>query len=585
MNLVLRRETSATPTASNRPASARVIGVSIGLWLLALGFLCCVIAVMPVDFSPVFWQLIRLHDLTNAWAGLFVLALAYFAAPLWAHCDWERVAVEIERRLPTLCALGFGLYAALSFWAYHHHPLVMDEYAPLIEGRSFVAGQTRAWVPPELLGWIMTEDYRGQFIQVVQSRGFYSPTYWPGLAILEMPFVALGVPWLCNPLLGALALAGVHRLTKRLTGSREAAAWAWALMLASPVIAINAASFYSMSAHLLFNVVYALLLLRGDRRGALAAGVVGGFALVLHNPVPHTAFALPWLIWVAFKRRRSLAPLLLGYVVFALPLGFGWSQFLDGFDVSSYAAPAKSGGVPFAEMLGRLATVIQWPDALLILSRLAGLAKTVVWAVPGLVVLAWYGYRTLPKANADTAVDARGLRLLLASLLVTFAVYGLVKYDQGHGWGFRYLHSAWFVLAVLGGSFVARAPQTGSSRVTLRAFFAALCVGTLLILMPLRAYQVEGFLRAHLAQVPTAPTERASITFINQHTGYFVRDLIQNDPFLRDSHWRLLSHGTSANATLARQYLVNPARVQSGEWGEIWSGQSLNHPPFPPPKN
>ncbi len=555
-------------SSSNNPISARrVMGASALWWMIALGFLSFIVAMLPPDTTAPFWMLVRAHDVGAAWLGVAVLVLARLLTPLFARCDWPRLAAFIERHLLVLCALSFGFYAALSFWTYHHVPLAMDEYCALTQSRSFVAGHSSAHVPPALLDWIMATGHRGEFFAIAQSSGNYTPVYWPGLAILQTPFTALGVPWLCNPALGALALWGVHRLTFRLSSSREAAAWAWALMLASPVIAINAASFYAMPAHLAFNIFYCLLLLRDDRRGAFAAGLVGGFALVLHNPAPHLAFALPWLGFVAWKRRRLLLPLLLGYLVFALPLGFGWSAFLDGFDASRYAQSARAagGGPPFVEVLGRLAAIVSLPSLELVLARLTGLAKTVVWAVPGIAVIAWLGWR---GARAD---EARPSRLLAASLLTTFGLYWLVRFDQGHGWGFRYLHSAWFVLAVLGGCYLARAPQN------VRAFFAALCALSLTILLPQRAWQVEGFIAHHRAQVPTAKAP-VSITFINGAHGLFTLDLLQNDPFLRNDNWRLKSQGTERNAGLAREYLIDPKLEQSGVWGEIWNGSALRHP-------
>ena len=506
-----------------------MVFASVVIWMVALLFLQLIVSSVPADTTAPFWVLVRAHDLTAAWFGVGVLALSGVLMPLFARCSWDDIALFIERHLVVLCALALVLYGALAFWAYHHYPLAMDEFCPLSESRAFVSGRLCGWVPPPLLDWIVTARFEGEFFGVLRGSGFYTPTYWPGLAILQMPFVALGVPWGCNPVVGALGLWGVHRLALRLSGSREAAAWAWALMLASPVIALNAASFYAMSAHLLFNVFYSLLLLRGDRRGALAAGIVGGFALVLHNPAPHLAFALPWIGALAWKRRRLLGPLLLGYLVFALPLGFGWSAFLDGFDASKYAqiAHSTSASLPFGEMLGRLKTVVELPSLALVLIRLTGLAKTVVWAVPGLLVIAWMGWRDTARAVAGS----RGLRLLAASLLSTFALYWLVKFDQGHGWGYRYIHSAWFVLAILGGCFVA-----GSARQSaIRPFFAALCALSLAVLLPLRAWQAETFIAQHLAQVPAAPaTATASITFINTQHGWFSVDMAQNDPFLRN---------------------------------------------------
>ena len=546
------------------------MGASALWWLVALGFTSFVVAMLPPKMTAPFWILVRAHDVSAAWMGVLVLVLARVLVPLFERLNWARVATFIERNLLILCALAFAFYAALSFWAYHHVPLAMDEYCPLTQSRSFVSGHLNGWVPPELLDWIMARGHREYFFVVSQSSGQYSTVYWPGLAILQTPFVAIGAPWLCNPFLGALALWGVHRLTFRISDSREAGMWAWLLMLASPVIAINAASLYSMPAHLAFNVFYCWLLLRDDRRGAFAAGLVGGFALVLHNPAPHLAFALPWIAFVAWKRRRLLLPLLAGYLIFAIPLGFGWSKFVDGFDATRYSQSARAatgGESPFFEMIGRLSSVLSLPTLDLVLARLMGLAKTVVWAVPGLLVVAWLGWR----GAATTTIDSRALRLLAASLFSTFALYFLVQLDQGHGWGFRYLHSAWFALPVAGACYLARAPQN------VRAFFGALCALSLLILLPQRALQVEGFIRAHRAQVPAA-TAPVSITFINGAHGLFTVDLLQNDPFLRNDDWRLRSHGARENELLARKYLVDAKREQSGAWGEIWSGSALRHP-------
>lgn len=570
-------KTDAPPRSLALPQARLVIGASVLWWLVALGFLAWIVAMRPGATDP-FWVLTRLDPLAG-WVGLGVFGGAGALATR-LKCDWARGARFVEARLVPLCVGAFLLYAALSFGAYHRHPLTMDEYGPWSQSRAFAAGQLSGWVPPDLLDRVLTSWYRGEFFSASRDSGQFTSVYWPGLAISQTPFALLGVNWLCNPVWGALGLWGVFGLAKRLTGSVEVAAWAWVLTLASPVIALNAASFYAMPAHFACSVFYALLLLRDDQRGAFWAGVLGGFALVLHNPVPHGAFALPWIGFIAWKRRPLLVPLLVGYLIFALPLGFGWSAFLDGFDASKYAQAAHAqNSLPFAEMLGRFSKVVRPPSFYIIIARLIGLAKTVVWAVPGLLVLAWLGWRELKRAP-DAGWNRRGLRLLGASFFSTFMIYWLVPFDQGHGWGFRYVHSAWFVLAIAGALTLARAPRESY----LRPFFAALCALSLAVMSPLRAWQVENFVEGQLAQIPTAPASApASITFINAKHGWFSYDLAQNDPFLRNDDWRLLSDGTEANARLARKYLVEPVRLQSGAWGEMWSGSALRHPAFPPP--
>src|SRR4029079_17022210 len=133
------------------------------------------------------------------------------------------------------------------------------------------------------------------------------------------PFALLDIAWACNPLLAAGALVLIGRLAARLTGRRPAACWAMLLTLASPAFAGMALGYFSMTAHLFFNLLYVWLLLE---RRLLLAGVVGSFAPVLHNPWPHFLFALPWIGWIAWHDgRRALLRLIAGYAPLTLCLG------------------------------------------------------------------------------------------------------------------------------------------------------------------------------------------------------------------------------------------------------------------------
>ena len=128
--------------------------------------------------------------------------------------------------------------------------------------------------------------------------------YWPGWALILAPFAAAGVSWLANPLLGGLAVLLVHRLVLQLTASNSAAGLAALLTVASPAFTVNAFSLYSMNAHLVCNTAFTILLLRPTPLRALAAGLIGSLALVLHNPVPHLLFAVPWICWLAVRDSR-----------------------------------------------------------------------------------------------------------------------------------------------------------------------------------------------------------------------------------------------------------------------------------------
>src|SRR6185295_14744969 len=113
----------------------------------------------------------------------------------------------------------------------------------------------------------------------------------------------------------SLALVLMARLAQRLSAHEQAGGWAMLLALASPAFTAMALTYFSMNAHLLFNLVFVWLMLERTPGRLAMAGAVGSFALLLHNPVPHALFALPWIVWLALQRDvRSLAALAAGYV-------------------------------------------------------------------------------------------------------------------------------------------------------------------------------------------------------------------------------------------------------------------------------
>src|SRR6202021_894032 len=85
--------------------------------------------------------------------------------------------------------------------------------------------------------------------------------------------------------------------------------------------------------------------------------------------------------------------------------------------------------------------IFAWPDAALLNMRVAALAKMWLWAVPCLFVFALLG-RVRHRDN-------RYVRLLMQSAVLTFLGYLFVRFDQGHGWGYRYFQSAWGAVPIL----------------------------------------------------------------------------------------------------------------------------------------
>ncbi|HET9404587.1 MAG TPA: hypothetical protein VFO57_08395, partial [Burkholderiales bacterium] len=201
--------------------------------------------------------------------------------------------------------------------------------------------------------------------------------------------------------------------------------------------------------------------------------------------------------------------------------------------------------------------VLGWTSSTGLSVHLLDLAKLWLWAVPALLVCALLGARRLR--------EDRGIWLALAgSALLTYFVYFVVRFDQGHGWGFRYFHSAWLVLPL----FAVRALAT-PGREPLAGYLAGCALLSLVVLTGFRALQVEQFVARHLSQLPVAASGKARVRIVNTANGYYAWDLIQNDPFLRGPI-TLGSRGAQADAAMMAARFPQHEQLSEDRRGSVW---------------
>lgn len=521
--------------------------------------------VFEPDTVTIFYRLFLFQDYGLALAYLAVLLLA-----LVPHVQQAatRFVVALSGRTGTLAFMTFAALGAASYLVYLAEPLAMDEYGPFMQSEIFASGALTGSIPPYLADWIVFPGFQDYFIRIDRDSGSMASVYWPGFALMLTPFKAIGLPWLCNPLLAALALLAIHRIVRVMGGAHLIASVAVLFTLASPAFVVNAMSFYSMTAHLLLNAVFVLLLAAPTPARAALAGLVGGLALTLHNPLPHAFFAFPWLAWLAIRSDRwSVLPALgAGYLPGVVGLGFGWAWVLRPAAPSGAdTAAADAGASLVASAVNSLNAVLQWPTDDLLDARMIGLAKLWLWAAPALLLLAVLGGW---RHRRDVRV-----RLLIASVLCTFVGYLFVPFEQGHGWGFRYMHSAWFVLPVLGALCFVQ-PQTvavaGATRQPLLGYATGLAFVGLLLLVPLTAWQVNSFIRRHQAQLPVADSGTPRVVIVNPYGSYYAQDLVQNDPFLRDPVIRMVTRGRKADREMIEKYFPDLVLLESGYRGWVW---------------
>lgn len=549
------------------PLTAR----SLLLWCLgaALAIEGFLLYTGRASFSPIFGYLLYTGDAVGNWVLLILACCAYL---LRRRSGAILEAIRIAGSRPWLvAAILFPLLCLGTLRVYHDQPLSMDEYAAVFQAKAFAAGRLSGAFPPDLLDGLIPVRFQNLFLTVSRTTGEVASTYWPGFALLLAPFVWLNATWAANPAIGALAVPAVHRLTREVTGSSEAAAWATVFAAASPVFVVDSISYYSMQAHLLCNTVFALLLLRPTVPRAAAAGLVGSVALTLHQPVPHLLFLLPFACWLAMQpgSRATLAALAIGYLPFGLLLGLGW-QFHLGELVRTGAAAVVS-VVPAPSLaetsLDRISGNLTLPNASTLRARVAGLTKVWTWGAAGLLVLAAYGYAAGRRNPA--------IKLLGAALLATFFGYFFFPMDQGHGWGYRYFHSAWVALPVLAATGLLAG--RGDSGDELRGMAAWLVVLSLVFANALRLAEVEAISARHLAQVPplvkAASRDARQIVFVRVGVGFYVRDLVQNDPFLGATRIIMVYEGAERTADLMSRRFPEYVKEITSDWGELWTAQ------------
>ena len=486
-----------------------------------------------LDHTNIFFRLF-LEDWPLAAGSVVLLIIAPFVARRAG--SWVQRMVWVLNRHPVAAAATFVAFASLAArLIYHAWPLSMDEYAAVFQANIFATGRLMGRIPPALLNRISGPGVLGYFFSANPETGQIVSNYWPGFALLLAPFVRASVPYVLNPVIGGLTLIALSSAGG--SGVPKLKCWGWAVLftIASPMFIVNSMSYYSMPAHLLANTLFALLLIDPTRRRLLLAGLVGSFALTLHNPFPHVLFALPWIAYTAFSQRgiRRMSWLLAGYLPLLVVLFGGWILVsgvvhANGPVEGTYQSLRADSSV-VRRAIEILQLVFRRPTGQIILVRIMEITKLFVWTVPALVIVAF--------ARPITAELSRIRGLLLALAAVTVLGYVGVGFSQGHGWGDRYFYPAFMVLPIVAAGHFADSvgrEDMGEKVAYQRSVMAVLTLGSFVVLNGAGLSMVGRFVKGQLAQLPVVDQVLHQVVVIDVTKGYYAGDLVQNDPFLRD---------------------------------------------------
>jgi hypothetical protein len=520
-------------------------------------------AQQTIGLTPIF---IRLFILDNAGANcsLLLLVAAMF---IGLRRDPRPLMVWICDRVVPIAGGTFLTLCLGSLFIYRSYPLSLDEYCALFQSQVFASGHLAGQFPPELLDWLIPKPFQSSFLFVSPVTGQVASAYWPSFMT---PFTFLGIPWACNPAISALTLIVIRQLALRIFADRATAGLAVLLTAASPVFMADGISYYAMAAHLLANAVFALLLLEPTAKRACLAGLVGSVALTLHQPIPHMFFALPWIIWLV-RRREGIALtgwLIVGYLPLCVLFGIGW--FLFSTHLPHEGLVEAAAGNVANRFVARTGSLFVVPPASLLMARLIGIAKTAIWAVPGLLLLA--------GAGAWKWRHDRYCRLLILAALITLFGYLFIPADQGHGWGFRYFHSAWLALPLLAAAALQGTP--GSTHPAASKLFedhdtrtsvVACALLTLTFGNAWHGYQIRDFISMNLEQVPPHPDSGKRVVIIDPTYAFYGWDLVRNDPWLRGDSVMMITQGRAQDAEMMRRHFPQLRKSDGNIRGTVWT--------------
>ncbi len=270
----------------------------------------------------------------------------------------RRVRSQRPARLPwaVLAAAGFVFVfsAGWSSLVFERVPHFHDEAAYLFQARIFLTGHFSAAVP------CAAESF--DYPHMVNVGRWYS-IYPPGFPLLLAAGLGLGVPWLVNPLLGALAIILIFFLGAEVY-SRRAGILAAILAALSLWLLLLSASSMSHTAAMAAGTLFLLFAFRSLRSPTLTNGLVAGLGWGLSfliRPYDAVLLALPLAVVLAvrslkdFRGRWKNALALILVAVLAVGMYLFYNRATTG-------DPFKPGylvryGSSYSVLFGRAATL------------------------------------------------------------------------------------------------------------------------------------------------------------------------------------------------------------------------------------
>jgi hypothetical protein len=437
--------------------------------------------------------------------------------------------LAVGRSLEPPLSIGATLLAALVatggwFVVLRAYPLSMDEFMARFDATIFAEGRLYATIPAE---WRPIRlPLLAQFDLLLPDGASWSSTYLPVNAMVLAAFQRLGSSAMAGGVWMLVSGAAVWSVARRLWPERQDAAVVAVVLLATGAQALlTAMTPYAMSAHMALNMVWLALFMRDDRLSQAGAALVAFAACGLHQVVFHPLFAAPFIAGLWLRRRWSRA---LFHTLAYAAIGLFWISYWRLFLPSGDGVAAGGGASGLGIWISRVRIVADNFTVAGLGMMAKNLFRFLVWQNPAATALALVAiWPAIRRPGAPRALVG-GMALTLA------AVTAMMPY-QGHGWGYRYLHGFVGALALLAALGWVRLTETAERRSALAQGVLAMSAASLLVLLPLRAWQANSFIRPYREAQAAVARAPAAVVAVDTTGLAFAADLVRNDPFLRNT--------------------------------------------------
>ncbi|MEM7547449.1 MAG: hypothetical protein AAF367_18115 [Pseudomonadota bacterium] len=420
---------------------------------------------------------------------------------------------------PLIAIFTLALAAVGASEVYQGHAFSMDEWMTRLQGSLFLNGQIAGEIP-----WDMRPYARAifhPFTALNESAGTFASDYRPGMSAIYALFEVAGIGIYSSAAMMAGSVWMTALVARRIWPDIGEAPVIAALLVATSQQALAASlTTYAMSAHLCFNMLWLWLFLGNRWYLHLLAALVGVATASLHQIHVHAFFAAPFFLLLLRPLRLDLIALYGGIYLVGHFAVYSWDQISLGSTAQTLAGGERS-------LLQRFLRLLDLPDRDALATSAANLIRLFTWqslAIPPLLLMLFWRRSWAPLMAA-----------MAGSILFSLLPYPFLMADQGHGWGYRYMHGLIGPLAILAVSgWITLRDEGHAIRANFQAFVMASLVASALIMIPLRAYQINGLVGPYAKGTTMVQSIDADVVIIDSYEIYYGWDFGQNDPLFAE---------------------------------------------------